>query len=199
MKNLSYLFIVILIISLSACASRNSAQKNPNVPPGKVYSGKVLNITAPKSDGWKLLQASPQGMAFGKQGDIPTESLAARVLKFDPPQTDSPEEFESLIVEGAKSDADTERFSTKHFSHKFSSSRGYPCVRIKNVSEDKQARNNLGTVEVLVLRNEHLYCRHPMRKDVGFVITYSHRGKNEPNNFQKEAQSFIDGTQVPNN
>lgn len=191
--------ILLAIAGLSACAVPAPVREFQNVPPGKVYAGKILNIAAPYSEGWQLLKSSPSGMAFARRGNASGESFAAQVALFDPPQTNSPEEFEALIVQGARRDAETDRFSTKQFTHQFTSVRGYPCVQIHNISEDRQAQTGPNRTETLILQNEHLYCRHPVQKNMGFAITYSHRGKGLHPDFQKEAHSFIEGVQVPNN
>jgi len=168
-----------------------------SVPPGKRFSGPILNITAPNSEGWHVLKSDPSGMIFARRGSAPGESFAAQVAIFDPPQTDSPEEFEALIVKGAQADAETERFRTKSFTHQFTSARGYPCVQMNNISEDTEARSGPDKTETLIMQNEHLYCRHPVQKKIGFAVTYSHRGKELHPGFQAEAHSFIEGIQVP--
>lgn len=176
------------IVGLSACAVPTQVRESQNVPSGKVYAGKILNIAAPNSEGWQLLNFSPSGMAFARKGNVPGESFAAQVAIFDPPQTDSPEEFEALIVKGAQGDAETDRFSTGKFTHQFTAARGYPCVQMQNVSEDRQAKTGPNKTETLVLQNEHLYCRHPVQKNIGFAVTYSHRGIGLHPDFQKEAE-----------
>lgn len=190
---------LLAIVGLTACAVPAQVREFQNVPPGKVYSGPILNIAAPNSEGWQLLKSDPSGMAFGRRGSASGESFAAAVAIFDPPQTNSPEEFEALIVKGARSDAETDRFSTKSFTHQFTSSRGYACVQMKNISEDRQAKSGPNKTETLVMQNEHLYCRHPAQKNIGFAITYSYRGKDLHPNFESEAHAFIEGVQVPNN
>jgi len=193
-------FIVALsmaIVVLAACAVSNPAREYPSVMPGMVYRGTVLNIAAPNSEGWHLLGSSPSRMAFARNGDGPGECFIAQVVMFNPPQTNSPEEFEALIVQGVQSDANTDRFSTKQFTHQFTSARGYPCVQMQNISEDRQAQIGPNKIEKLILQNEHLYCRHPIQKNIGFAMTYSHRGESLYPDFQKEAQSFIEGIQVP--
>jgi hypothetical protein len=129
------------IVGLSACAVPTQVREFQNVPPGKVYAGTILNIAAPNSEGWQLLKSDPSGMAFGRKGNAPGESFTALVAIFDPPQSDSPEEFEAFIVKGAQSDAETDRFSTSNFTHQFTSVRGYPCVQMLNISEDRQDKN----------------------------------------------------------
>lgn len=189
--------LLLITIGLSACVVSAPARKFPEVKPGMVYRGPILNITAPNSVGWHMVKSDPSGVAFARNGNAPGESFAAQVAIFEPPQTDSPEEFEALIVKGVKSDAETERFSTSNFTHQFSVTRGYPCVQMQNISEDRQAKTGPNKTETLALQNEHLYCRHPLQKSIGFAIIYSHRGKSLYPDFQKEAQSFIEGIQVP--
>lgn len=187
------------IVGLSACATSTQVREPQNVLPGKVYAGKLLTVTAPNSEGWHLLKSDSSGMAFARKSTLPGESFAAQVAIFDSPQTDSPVEFEAFIVKGARSDADTNRFSTSMFTHQFTSARGYPCVQIQNISEDRQAKTGPNKTETLVLQNEHLYCRHPVQKNIGFAVTYSHRGIGLHPDFQKEAHSFIEGVFVPSN
>lgn len=137
-------------------------------------------------------------MSFARRGHEPNESFAAVLAMFDlSQQTNSPAEFEALIIKQASHDLETERFSTSTFEHRYSEARGYPCVQIHNVSEDKQAQVGGGRTERLILENEYLYCRHPVRTDTGFAIGYSHRGSSLYPNLRVEAQSFIEGVQVP--
>ncbi|MCC6141478.1 MAG: hypothetical protein IT389_12785 [Nitrospira sp.] len=189
---------LLAVASITAsCAGPSQVREPQNVPPGKLYAGPIINITAPNSEGWQLLKSDSSGLAFGRRGNAPDESFTAQVATFNPPQTDSPEEFESLMVKGAQSDANTERFQTKSFTHKFTSARGYPCVQMNNISEDTKAQSGPNKTEPLIMQNEHLYCRHPVRKNIGFVVIYSHRGKELHPDFQTEAHSFIEGIQVP--
>jgi hypothetical protein len=188
---------LLIIVGITACAGPSPVRESQYVPPGKFYAGSVINITAPNSEGWQLLKYDQSGLAFGLRGSALDESYAASVSIFEPPQTDLPDEFESLIVKGAQSDAETERFQTKSFTHKFISARGYPCVQINNITEDAGARGGSNKTGSLMTQSSHLYCRHPIRKSIGFAITYSHRGKELHPTFQTEANAFIDGIQVP--
>ena len=183
------------VVGLSACAVPELI--SGSVPPGKVYSGPILNVTAPNSEGWHLVKKDSSGMVFARSGSASGESFVALVAIFDPPQTDSPKEFETIIVKSAQGDVETNRFSVIKFTHQFTAVRGYPCVQMQDVSEDRQANTGQNKTEILVLQSEHLYCRHPVQKNIGFAITYSHRGKSLHPNFQKEAHSFIEGVLVP--
>lgn len=189
--------VVLTTLGLSACTAPAPGRNVETVPPGMVYAGSYINVSAPNSEGWHLQESSGRTMTFFRRGDAPNESFVAYVVWFDLPQTKSPKEFETLIVQRASHDLATSRFSTTEFSHQYSDERGYPCVQAHNVSEDRQARTEPNKTETLVLENENLYCRHPVRANTGFVITYSHRGSSLYPNFQREAQAFIEGVQVP--
>ena len=41
-----------------------------------------------------------------------------------------------------------------------------------------------------------MHCRHPTQRAMGFVISYSYRGRELPLDFQSEANSFIEGVRV---
>ena len=75
--------------------------------------------------------------------------------------------------------------------------RGYPCVELNYVTKDKQAQTSPTRRERLLLQAESLYCRHPVRKNTGFSITYSHRGASLFSGFEAEAKGFVNGIQVP--
>lgn len=190
--------VSITIFSLSTSIIFAQSRAYQDVPPGKVFEGKILNITAPNSEGWKLAKADSSGMAFGRR--LPEkikESTIASVAVFAAPQTDIPDEFEAAIVNSAKVDANNERFTTSTFTHKFTNVRGYPCVQMQNISEDKNAQTSPTTTETQIIQNEHLYCRHPSQRNLGFAISYSHRGFSQNKDFSKEAASFIEGVFVP--
>lgn len=192
---------IILVLFASAILASSGCAVSPqfeSVPPGKTYGGSYINITAPKSENWKLVQSSPAGMAFARRASEEGESFVASVAIFNLPETTSPEGFEELIVEQAGRDLETSRFTTSEFTHSYTEARGYPCVETHNISKDKKAQTGGGNTSTLILENYHLYCRHPVRTNTGFDIAYSHRGTSRHPNLRSEAQAFIQGVQVPN-
>ena len=188
--------ITIVACALSGCASPKAAHDPVPVPAGKAYFGHYLNVMAPKSESWHLLESTGSKIAFARAGNAPGESFIAEVTLFRLGPTESAKDFEAFIVKKASADANTKRFTTTEFSHRYSTARGYPCVRIHNVSIDRQAQVGGGKVESLILENENFYCRHPVHSDMGFVITYSHRGKTRYPKFEAEAISFEEGVQI---
>jgi hypothetical protein len=51
--------------------------------------------------------------------------------------------------------------------------------------------------EQLKLKVVSLYCRHPVRQDLGFFAAYSYRGKAADTQIESAAQSFIEAISVP--
>lgn len=188
----------LLAVAGSACVPPAPRTAPERVPAGQAFLGSYINITAPKSEAWHLLESSGRGMAFARQGESPNASFAASVMMFDLPPTNGAKEFEELIVRQASGDLETKRFTTKEFSHHYNDARGYPCVRMHNLSEDREARTASGGTAALMIENENLYCRHPVRTDTGFVITFSHRGSGRHAQLRRDADAFLDGVQVPN-
>lgn len=58
-----------------------------------MFAGGYVNVTAPNSDGWQLIQSSGSGMAFAKGGQAANESFGAQVLMFNLAPTNTPQEW----------------------------------------------------------------------------------------------------------
>lgn len=181
---------------LASCATAPPPAPKP-VSPGYLYEGGYLNVRAPNSDGWYLASSSPAGMEFARGGFEQGESFGAQVLMFPLPQTQSEQEFVALIKEGFEADTISERFSVIESEFKYSSERGYPCVAVSSVVEDKQAQTSANRREKLLLQFDSLYCRHPVQKETGFSVIYSHRGRARYPDLSPEAEEFMAGVQVP--
>lgn len=66
--------ISVLILGLQGCATAQP-QKSVSVSAGQKFEGGYINVTAPNSDGWQLIQSSGSGMAFAKGGPDATKVL----------------------------------------------------------------------------------------------------------------------------
>ncbi len=197
MKN-KYQSAVLLLLSLALVSCATGPARTPKpVPAGYLYEGGYINVRVPNSDGWHLVTSSSAGMEFARSGGEPGESFAAQVFMFPLEETRNSNEFLSLIKEGFEKDTDPKRYEMIESDIKYSEDRGYPCARLNYVTKDKQAQTSPTSREVLILQAESLYCRHPIRKNTGFSIIYSHRGKSTYSNIREEAQDFISGVQVP--
>lgn len=187
-------FACVILLGLQGCAGTAQSQKGMAVTPGQFFSGGYINITAPNSDGWQLIQSADSGMAFAKRGQAANESFVAQVSMFNLAPTDTPQEFEALIKMSAAKDTDPSRFDVQKIHFEYSGERSYQCVRVRLVALDKAPQGLNG---VLLLESDGLYCRHPVRQDTGFAIIYSHRGESLYANCRVEAESFIQSVQVP--
>jgi hypothetical protein len=136
-------------------------------------------------------------MGFARMGEAPKESFGAQVLMYGLETKLNKDELVSFIRQKFMNDTDSERFTIIKSAFEYQEQRGYPCVKVTYVSEDKQAQTSPTHRETLILQAESLYCRHPERRDTGFAIIYSHRGSSLYSNLHSEAQGFIDGVQVP--
>lgn len=168
----------------------------PSVPAGYLYSGEYVDVHAPNSEGWHFTETSTTGLAFRKDGMGPDDSIIAAVNTFKLSQTSSDEEFVSLIRAGVENDTPEERFDVLASNFEYVGDRGYPCVEVSFLGNDKQAQVSKNQQEVQLLEIAALYCRHPEFEETGFSVTYSHRGKTRYPNLEIEAKDFIDGTQV---
>ena len=194
MNRIPLFFACLVLLGLQGCAGMAQSQKGVAVTPGQSFSGEYINITAPNSDGWELIQSSGLGMVFAKRGQAANESIVAQVSMFNLAPTDTPQEFEVLIKMLAAKGTDPSRFDVQKINFEYSSERSYPCVRLRSVALDKAPQGLNGA---LLLEIDGLYCRHPLRQETGFAIIYSHRGESLYANCRVEAESFIQSVQVP--
>ena len=186
--------VSVLLLGLQGCAGTAQPQKSVSVSPSQKFVGGYINVTAPNSDGWQLIQSSGSGMAFAKGGLDAKESFGAQVLMFNLSPTNTPQEFEALIKKSVEKDTDPSRFNVQQTSFTYSNERTYPCVRYRSVVQDNAPQGLKGP---LLLESDGLYCRHPVRHETGFAIIYSHRGEKLYVSLRGEAESFIQGVQAP--
>ncbi len=183
----------IAVLAAAGCAT-SSPSRQTRVAPGQLFTGGYLDVRAPGSDGWQLVESSASGMVFGKRGAAAEESFIAQVAMFGLPATTTPDEFEAFVKAAAAKDTDPRRFDVQDAAFTSSSDRGYPCVRYESVATDKAPR---GASRPLILEVRGMYCRHPSRTDTGFAALYSHRGPGRHAAFRAEADAFIEGVEVP--
>ncbi len=151
--------------------------------PGQLFPGKVLNIRAPNSEGWKQLDSdsSREAKMFSRVVSI-NESYLAYVSLVQLPESKDRDEFVTLIRQTIlEKHASKERLRSIEFNAEYTERRGDPCVRLKGVMDDTKARTAAGE-QVLKLQTYTLVCRHPWRHQgrgsEGFLIEFSHRGPN---------------------
>ncbi len=185
-----------VLASLCALAPLAQAKDKPVVP-GQNFVGPILNIRAPNSEGWKLLESSGNAVTFARNGTSSGESFVAAVLRFPLPEHQTIDEFEALVKHGVENDAPPDRFKSIDATFEMSNERGYTCVLYKGTAEDTKARTSLFSKSHLILQVQALYCRPPNMEKAGFAATYSHRGPTKVDDFDAQASEFIEGIQVP--
>ncbi|MCB1624345.1 MAG: hypothetical protein KDI32_07140 [Pseudomonadales bacterium] len=189
--------IFAVLASLSALAPLAQAKDEPVVP-GQRFEGPILNIRAPNSAGWKLLESSANAVIFGRAGTTSGESFIAAVLRFPLPDTQTIAEFEELVKHNVERDAPPERFKSIDARFASSNERGYACVLYQATTEDTKAKTSRFRRSHLILQVQALYCRPSSMEKTGFVATYSHRGATKVDDFDAQASDFIEGVHVPN-
>ncbi len=196
-RNLVILALLTASMLLSACVATNPTRRPVPVSAGYLYEGGYINVHSPNSDGWHLVSSSPSGMEFAKGGVESNESFGAQLLMFPLASTNGNDELVSIMRQSFENDFDSGRYQAVESEFKYSEERVYPCVVVEYVVKDTQAQTSSSRRETLLLQAKSLYCRHPVRQDTGFSIIYSHRGQFLHSKLVEEAQSFIDGVQVP--
>tara|TARA_R110001599_G_scaffold80029_2_gene216516 strand:+ start:366 stop:971 length:606 start_codon:yes stop_codon:yes gene_type:complete len=187
---------ILISLLMASCAVGPSKALKP-VPAGFLYEGGYINVRAPNSEGWHLVNYSPAGMEFARRGAVLGETFAAQVLMFPIPSTNDSNDFLSFIKSGFKQNSNSTRYEEIESNIKLSEGRGYTCVSVKFTTKDQNAQTSPTRRESLLLQAESLYCVHPVEQETGFSIMYSHRGKSLYPNLSVEAQAFISGVQVP--
>ena len=187
-----------LIFILSGCIVIAPTYERVPVDSGQFFPGNYLNLHSPKSDGWFLLISNQFGMEFARQGINEKDSIGAQVLTFPLAPVDSNNDFVSLIKLNAIRETDgNDRFNLIESEFRYTDERKYPCVRTYLLTEDTKAKISRVSEEALLLEAIGLYCRHPVHKETGFAILYSYRGKSLYSDLSEEAESFINGVNVP--
>jgi hypothetical protein len=175
------------------------AQANEQVvAPGQRFVGPILNITAPISGGWKLLESSGGAVVFARTGTSSGESFIAAVLRIPLPEVQSKDEFVALVKHDVEQDSPPDRFKNIESTFEYSDERGYPCLLYRATTEDTKAKTSFFSSRHLILQVQTLYCRLPNLAKAGFAATYSHRGSTKLDDFDAQAADFIKGIQVPN-
>ena len=185
------------VIALLFLATVGSSAAADEVPPGFLYAGPLLNIHAPGTHGWSLLQSPSQGMEFARAGATKGSSFGAQVLPFEAPEFSTPDAFVDAIRQGARQDSSSDRFRVIDEHYEYDDQRGYPCVRSTSLVEDKEAKVSMFNKMTLLIENHALYCIHPKDNGLGFAAIYSYRGPERHDSLEIEAKNFIGGIQVP--
>lgn len=185
----------VMVLSLSF-AEAAVAETHPAVRPNQEFSNPIIQVHAPGSDGWYGVVQTQDRIAFGKTGSTPGETFVAAVVLFRVPIFADSEAFTNYVREGIIKDSPSERFETIESNIQYSSEREYPCIRYHAITNDRKARTSAFSTKRLRLENFALYCQHPTTPNLGFSVSFSHRGGSYDQKIDAEAAAFIEAVQV---
>jgi hypothetical protein len=188
-------FVVGLLMWTGAplCAS---ATDHPAIKPGQVFSNPIVQIRAPTSEGWFGISQDAYRIAFGKSGAERDESYVATVILFRIPDFADTDEFTNFAKQEIEKDSPTSRFDVLESVVQYSAERSYPCVKHHGTALDKKSAVFGFHRKPLRLEVVSLYCQHPYRPNLGFMVSFSHRGGGEDPYFAGDAEKFINGVQA---
>jgi hypothetical protein len=186
---------ILFIGCLFAFAAYAQSSGQP-VTPKQQFPNDLLSVYSPNSEGWVITGVGRNGIAFGKRGAEQNETYGAQVIIFEMSQTASSDEFIGLVKRRIATMNPAPRFQETSSDYQYIESRGYPCVDVRTVYDDNAAVSATGREQVK-LKVIALYCRHPVRQELGFFAAYSYRGKTADAQIESDAKSFIEATDVP--
>jgi hypothetical protein len=189
-------FTIVIGLTLGGIVAGASGAGHPTVEPGQDFSNPLFTMKSPDSAGWVGLSQNAGRIAFARSGDSAAESDVAAVVLFRVPDGDGAEDFVTLVKKGVEKDAPSPRFEVQHANLELSQDRPYTCVKYSATSIDHGNGGFLAPKKPLLFQMLSLYCRHPGKPNLGFAISFSHRGMTTMTTFQKEAEAFIAGVQV---
>ncbi len=196
--NIFSLLLVCALVCLQFTSTTKASQQPKYIQPGNLYAGPEINIKSPNNKGWYITSTSGGGIEFARVNYKENVSYGAQVLSFPFPETKSPEAFVNFIKTVVESNTDNKRFVIIDSKYEHSNERPYPCVRSSAKVKDTQSKVSYSKTTVQILQKSGLYCRHPFHRTGGIAIVFSRRGPVAVSNFDRKANEFINGVQVPN-
>ena len=187
-----------VVLASAAFLTSGAHAKGRFVSPGEQFTGPLLNIRAPNTEGWQIMQSSNTTVAFAREGSTPGESYIASVSQFALPEMPSRDDFVAFFRRALDDEMPAARFQKPLTNIEYKEDRGYRCVLYRAKAIDTKAKRPLLSRTAMVLQMQALYCELPKVEKTGFVISFSHRGATEAADFESQAQAFVDGVQVPN-
>jgi hypothetical protein len=187
---------VVVGLTLGGVVAEASGADHPNIEPGQDISNPLFTMKSPYSAGWVGLSQNAGRIAFARSGASAAESDVAAVILFQVPVGDGAEDFVTLVKKGLEKDTPSPRFEVQHASLELSQDRPYSCAKYSATSIDHGNGGLLAPKKPLHFQLLSLYCRYPGKPNLGFAISFSHRGTTTMTTFQQEAEAYIAGVQV---
>jgi len=180
-------------IAIIAMAASVAATK-PTLGPGQEFSAPGLQVHSPAADGWFEESRTDDQFVFAKRGASRDEWYIASVIVSYLPEFGNPDGFAYYVTREFQRSV-PQRVEILTLETQATAEREYPCVRLRSVFFyheltlwlPKKTRHEMIS----------LSCRHPYRKNLGFLAIYLHRGGPVDEHLEEAAASFIEGVQVP--
>jgi hypothetical protein len=188
------LLVAALVVFGAACADLQAAPQP--VAFGQLFSGPILNVRAPLSTGWLLLESDDWGMIFINRNESTGYTYAAEVQTVRLPPVYSGADLLVLAKKIMDARSPAARYKTVETRFEPTSERYYLCVRFRGTFVDTQALMPQGTTASLPLYIRSLICQHPRQRGLILDISFSQRGGPADPDLDSRAESFINSVEV---
>jgi len=175
---------------LAGCAP---GRQLPTLAPGQAYNIDGISVRSPSSANWVVAEHTAQNVSFAKQGRSAGETLAAQLISFELPPTESGEQFQKMIEGFIAKSWNPQRFELIRMTNEYIGERKYPCVLNRSNFYDMQAKVSATRTAKQLFEIEALYCRHPLRPTAAFAAVFSHRGYSAYPALAEEAAAYRKG------
>jgi hypothetical protein len=181
-------------IAATIGVTASTAATKPILKASQEFSTPGLQVHSPAADGWFEESRSADEFVFAKRGASGDEWYIASVTLSYLPEFGNPGGFTDYVRRDFQRHTPW-RVEIVTVEAQATAEREYPCVRLRSVFFYREVTLWLPKK----VRHEmfSLSCRHPYRKNLGFLATYIHRGGPADEHLERAAASFIAGVQVP--
>lgn len=188
--------IAVLVLGCLVAGTTWALSPGQPVSPKQFFPSRILPVYAPDSEGWIVTGVASNGLSFGKRGAESTETYGAQAFVFEMPPTPDSGSFVDFVKKRIASMNPPPRFVETASDYQYDEDRTYPCVNVHITFDDTAALTPTGR-QALKLQVTSRYCRHPVQKNLGFGVAYSHRGKTTDESMEGAARRFIEAISAP--
>ncbi len=147
----------------------------------------------PDESGWFIANRSVNRITLGKAGRVEGQSYVIEGSHLPLGKVSNPTQLTELIAEINKRDLPTPRFRVRQFDASEMSIDGASCVMTHLLVEDREPDTGTNVVTAMLVESMGSVCIHPGSKDLGIVLTFSHRSfpEDRDRGFEAYAQSVL--------
>lgn len=134
-----------------------------------------FSITAPKEEGWVVVQRTADRLVLGKPGDFSGETLTVQALVVKLPPLPSADSLLQHARAVQQQDMDPKRFRILRHEVGPYVVMGEPCALSQMEAADRTAATATGPTVNTTVETLTLTCAHPRDRTTGISVTYAHR------------------------